>query len=156
MIRVVTKNAQGNSVPNVPFILRREGSKNRQNAEMINKSITVINAAGASARMNSSSSLLYGVTGADGTTSFTVKQDDSMGTGNQYVRPVVSADDRIQQITGHVYRHNQPGYATGKVTGGICLKRLLPGRELPLSGHCLLPSIQRDSQPWLIMNHGFL
>ncbi|TLL90642.1 hypothetical protein FDZ57_14655, partial [Staphylococcus aureus] len=54
-------------------------SKNRQNAEMINKSITVINAAGASARMNSSSSLLYGVTGADGTTSFTVKQDDSMG-----------------------------------------------------------------------------
>lgn len=79
VIRVVTKNAQGNSVPNVPFILRREGSKNRQNAEMINKSITVINAAGASARMNSSSSLLYGVTGADGTTSFTVKQDDSMG-----------------------------------------------------------------------------
>ncbi|MCV5665399.1 hypothetical protein OFN50_40875, partial [Escherichia coli] len=60
VIRVVTKDAQGNTVPNVPFILKREGSTNRQNVTMINKSITVINAAGTSTNVLSSSTLLYG------------------------------------------------------------------------------------------------
>ncbi|HIA3647162.1 TPA: adhesion domain-containing protein [Escherichia coli] len=79
VIRVVTKDAQGNVVPNVPFILKREGSTNRQNTLMVNRTITVINAAGTSARMDSPSILLYAVTGADGTATFTVKQDDSIG-----------------------------------------------------------------------------
>ena len=83
--------------------------------------------------MNSSSPA-FGVTGADGLPPFTVNKM-ILWPVNQYVRPVVSADDRIQQITGHVYRHNQPGYATGKLLGhmletfttrsGIALRPLL-------------------------------
>ena len=38
VIRVVTKMRREIVVPNVPFILKREGSKNRQNAEMIERS----------------------------------------------------------------------------------------------------------------------
>ncbi|EFB1950665.1 RatA-like protein [Escherichia coli] len=79
VIRVVTKDAQGNVVPNVPFILKREGSTNRQNVQLSNRTITVINAAGTSARVDTPSISLYAVTGADGTATFTVKQDDSIG-----------------------------------------------------------------------------
>ncbi|MCQ8801287.1 hypothetical protein NQU34_24490, partial [Escherichia coli] len=45
---------------------------------IINMWFRVFKAAGGCGRMNSYSSLLYGVTGADGTTYFTVKKDDSM------------------------------------------------------------------------------
>lgn len=157
MIRVVTKNAQGNSVPNVPFILRREGSKNRQNAEMINKSITVINAAGASARMNSSSSLLYGVTGADGTTSFTVKQDDSMGlVTNMYAQlyqltiesnklPVMftvitSPDTPLASYWGHMPE-------TFTTRSGIAFKRPLLTAEHPAG-----QSTMANNESWLSLN----
>lgn len=157
VIRVVTKNAQGNSVPNVPFILRREGSKNRQNAEMINKSITVINAAGASARMNSSSSLLYGVTGADGTTSFTVKQDDSMGlVTNMYAQlyqltiesnklPVMftvitSPDTPLASYWGHMPE-------TFTTRSGIAFKRPLLTAEHPAG-----QSTMANNESWLSLN----
>lgn len=157
VIRVVTKNAQGNSVPNVPFILRREGSKNRQNAEMINKSITVINAAGASARMNSSSSLLYGVTGADGTTSFTVKQDDSMGlVTNMYAQlyqltiesnklPVMftvitSPDTPLASYWGHMSE-------TFTTRSGIAFKRPLLTAEHPAG-----QSTMANNESWLSLN----
>ncbi|HBA8824486.1 TPA: RatA-like protein [Escherichia coli] len=153
VIRVVTKNAQGNSVPNVPFILRREGSKNRQNAEMINKSITVINAAGASARMNSSSSLLYGVSGADGTTSFTVKQDDSMGlVTNMYAQlyqptiesnklPVMftvitSPDTPLASYWGHM-----PDTFTSRA--GVTFKRPLLAAEATLGS-----SVSNNNESW--------
>ncbi len=157
VIRVVTKNAQGNGVPNVPFILRREGSKNRQNAEMINKSITVINAAGASARMNSSSSLLYGVTGADGTTSFTVKQDDSMGlVTNMYAQlyqltiesnklPVMftvitSPDTPLASYWGHMPE-------TFTTRSGIAFKRPLLTAEHPAG-----QSTMANNESWLSLN----
>ncbi|HEG0624976.1 TPA: RatA-like protein [Escherichia coli] len=157
VIRVVTKNAQGNSVPNVPFILRREGSKNRQYAEMINKSITVINAAGASARMNSSSSLLYGVTGADGTTSFTVKQDDSMGlVTNMYAQlyqptiesnklPVMftvitSPDTPLASYWGHMPE-------TFTTRSGIAFKRPLLTAEHPAGQSTLA-----NNESWLSLN----
>nr|HEK5738209.1 RatA-like protein [Escherichia coli] len=92
VIRVVTKDAQGNVVPNVPFILKREGSTNRQNTLMVNSTITVINAAGTSARMDSLSISLYAVTGADGTATFTLKQDDSIGlVTNMYAQAYQSS-----------------------------------------------------------------
>lgn len=157
VIRVVTKDAQGNSVPNVPFILRREGSKNRQNAEMINKSITVINAAGASSRMDSSSSLLYGVTGADGTTSFTVKQDDSMGLlTNMYAQlyqptiesnklPVMftvitSPDTPLASYWGHMPE-------TFTTRSGITFKRPLLAAEHPAGQSTLA-----NNESWLSLN----
>lgn len=79
VIRVVTKDAQGNAAANIPLILKRENSTNRQNVTESNKPITVINMAGVSASMNDSASLLYGITGTDGSLTFTVKQDNSPG-----------------------------------------------------------------------------
>uniref|UniRef100_UPI00147047BC Immunoglobulin-like domain BIg-containing protein n=1 Tax=Escherichia coli TaxID=562 RepID=UPI00147047BC len=49
------------------------------NVQLSNRTITVINAAGTSARVDTPSISLYAVTGADGTATFTVKQDDSIG-----------------------------------------------------------------------------
>ncbi|EFH2140025.1 RatA-like protein [Escherichia coli] len=157
VIRVVTKNAQGNSVPNVPFILRREGSKNRQYAEMINKSITVINAAGASARMNSSSSLLYGVTGADGTTSFTVKQDDSMGlVTNMYAQlyqPTIESNKLPVMFTvitspdtplASYWEHMPETFTT---RSGIAFKRPLLTAEHPAGQSTLA-----NNESWLSLN----
>lgn len=120
MIRVVTKDAQGNVVPNVPFILKREGSTNRQNVQLSNRTITVINAAGTSARVDTPSISLYAVTGADGTATFTVKQDDSIGTvTNVYAQAyqsslesnklpvmftVITSPDTPRQVTGGIWR----------------------------------------------------
>ncbi|GAB0556687.1 hypothetical protein MC04F13_35270 [Escherichia coli] len=157
VIRVVTKDAQGNTVPNVPFILKREGSTNRQNVTMINKSITVINAAGTSTNVLSSSTLLYGVTGADGTTTFTVKQDDSMGLmTNMYAQlyqstiesnklPVMftvitSPDTPLANYWGHMSE-------TFTTRSGVVFKRPMLSAEHPAG-----QSTVDNNESWLSLN----
>ncbi|HCD1805883.1 TPA: RatA-like protein [Escherichia coli] len=157
VIRVVTKDAQGNTVPNVPFILKREGSTNRQNTTMINKPLTVINAAGTSTKMDSSSTLLYGVTGADGTTTFTVKQDDSMGLmTNMYAQlyqstiesnklPVMftvitSPDTPLANYWGHMSE-------TFTTRSGVVFKRPMLSAEHPAG-----QSTVDNNESWLSLN----
>ncbi len=122
MIRVVTKDAQGNVVPNVPFILKREGSTNRQNVQLSNRTITVINAAGTSARVDTPSISLYAVTGADGTATFTVKQDDSIGlVTNVYAQAYQSSleSNKLPVMFTVITSPDTPGKLLGAYGGNV-------------------------------------
>ncbi|HAZ3245908.1 TPA: RatA-like protein, partial [Escherichia coli] len=76
-IRISTKDAQGNLVGNTPFALKHANSINRQNVTSSQK-VSVTTAAGATVD-TSATTILYGVTGPDGTTTMTLRQDASTG-----------------------------------------------------------------------------
>lgn len=81
-MRVITKDAQGNLVGNTAFILTRANSVSRANssATMSVGALTVTDAWGNTRNnFQSTSETIYGVTGADGSTTFTLKQDNSTG-----------------------------------------------------------------------------
>lgn len=82
VVRVTTKDAQGNLVGNTAFILTRANSVSRANASatMSVGSLTVTDAWGNTRNnFQSTSETIYGVTGADGATTLTLKQDNSTG-----------------------------------------------------------------------------
>ena len=82
VVRVTTKDAQGNLVGNTAFILTRANSVSRANASatMSVGSLTVTDAWGNTRNnFQSTSETIYGVTGADGSTTLTLKQDNSTG-----------------------------------------------------------------------------
>ncbi|HAN8226232.1 TPA: RatA-like protein, partial [Escherichia coli] len=82
VVRVITKDAQGNLVGNTAFILTRANSVSRANssATMSVGALTVTDAWGNTRNnFQSTSETIYGVTGADGSTTFTLKQDNSTG-----------------------------------------------------------------------------
>lgn len=76
-IRISTKDAQGNLIGNTPFALKHANSINRQNVTSSQK-VSVTTAAGATVD-TSATTILYGVTGPDGTTTMTLRQDASTG-----------------------------------------------------------------------------
>lgn len=76
-IRISTKDAQGNFVGNTPFALKHANSINRQNVSSSQK-VSVTTAAGTTVD-TSATTTLYGVTGPDGTTTMTLRQDASTG-----------------------------------------------------------------------------
>lgn len=76
-IRISTKDAQGNFVGNTPFALKHANSINRQNVSSSQK-VSVTTAAGTTVD-TSAATTLYGVTGPDGTTTMTLRQDASTG-----------------------------------------------------------------------------
>ncbi|WP_149534934.1 adhesion domain-containing protein [Escherichia albertii] len=76
-IRISTKDAQGNFVGNTPFALKHANSINRQNVSSSQKA-SVTTAAGTTVD-TSATTTLYGVTGPDGTTTMTLRQDASTG-----------------------------------------------------------------------------
>ncbi|WP_137647650.1 adhesion domain-containing protein [Escherichia albertii] len=78
VIRISTKDAQGNLVGNTPFVLKHGNPVNRQNAAISSQKVSVTTAAGATVD-TSASTTLYGVTGPDGTTTMTLRQDASSG-----------------------------------------------------------------------------
>ncbi|HCP0517483.1 adhesion domain-containing protein [Escherichia coli] len=78
VIRVTTKDAQGNPVGNTPFTLKRSSSFNRQNALVTMQTVSVTPAAASTVDTNASATV-YGVTGPDGTTTMTLRQDASTG-----------------------------------------------------------------------------
>ncbi|NUC24470.1 RatA-like protein, partial [Escherichia coli] len=82
VVRVTTKDTQGNLVGNTAFILTRANSVSRANASATASvgALTVTDAWGNTRNnFQSTSETIYGVTGADGSTTFTLKQDNSTG-----------------------------------------------------------------------------
>ncbi|MCZ9275019.1 DUF823 domain-containing adhesin [Escherichia albertii] len=82
VVRVTTKDAQGNLMGNAAFILTRANSVSRANASATASvgALTVTDAWGNTRNnFQSTSETIYGVTGADGSTTFTLKQDNSTG-----------------------------------------------------------------------------
>ncbi|QLN20085.1 RatA-like protein [Escherichia coli] len=81
-IRVTTKDAQGNPVGNTAFTITRPVSVNRQNAvsgDNQQRMLQVDDAWGHSGFYLDYSTTLYGVTGVDGSTTFSVGQNASIG-----------------------------------------------------------------------------
>lgn len=76
-IRISTKDAQGNFVGNTPFALKHANSINRQNVSSSQK-VSVTTEVGTTVD-TSATTTLYGVTGPDGTTTMTLRQDASTG-----------------------------------------------------------------------------
>ncbi|MHA6382938.1 adhesion domain-containing protein, partial [Escherichia coli] len=82
VLRVTTKDAQGKPVGNTAFTLKRNTSVNRANVSTTTSiaSLAVTDAWGNTQNDFLSTTLvIYGVTGADGTTTFTLKQDQTTG-----------------------------------------------------------------------------
>ncbi|MDB6984375.1 DUF823 domain-containing adhesin, partial [Escherichia coli] len=82
VLRVTTKDAQGNPVGNTAFTLKRNTSVNRANVSTTTSiaSLAVTDAWGNTQDDFLSTTLvIYGVTGADGITTFTLKQDQTTG-----------------------------------------------------------------------------
>ena len=77
-IRILTKDAQGNLVGNTPFALKHANPVNRQNVASTSQKVSVTTAAGTTVD-TTASTILYGVTGPDGTTTMTLRQDASTG-----------------------------------------------------------------------------
>lgn len=79
---MTTKDAQGNPVGNTAFTLKRNTSVNRANVSTTTSiaSLAVTDAWGNTQDDFLSTTLvIYGVTGADGITTFTLKQDQTTG-----------------------------------------------------------------------------
>ncbi|EMX1424713.1 RatA-like protein [Escherichia coli] len=77
-IRISTKDAQGNLVGNTPFALKHANPVNRQNVASTSQKVSVTTASGTTVD-TTASTILYGVTGPDGTTTMTLRQDASTG-----------------------------------------------------------------------------
>ena len=77
-IRISTKDAQGNLVGNTPFALKHANPVNRQNVASTSQKVSVTTASGTTVD-TTASTILYGVTGPDGTTTITLRQDASTG-----------------------------------------------------------------------------
>lgn len=114
-IRISTKDAQGNFVGNTPFALKHANSINRQNVSSSQK-VSVTTAAGTTVD-TSATTTLYGVTGPDGTTTMTLRQDASTGLRTDFYALLNDTGVSSDTFAGDLYRHHQPGYTAGGQLG---------------------------------------
>lgn len=115
VIRVTTKDAQGNPVGNTPFTLKRSSSFNRQNALVTMQTVSVTPAAASTVDTNASATV-YGVTGPDGTTTITLRQDASTGLKTDFY--ALLNDKRVvEHLASDLHRRHQPGHTAGGLLG---------------------------------------
>ncbi|HBU8947829.1 TPA: RatA-like protein [Escherichia coli] len=160
VLRVTTKDAQGNPVGNTAFTLKRNTSVNRANVSTTTSiaSLAVTDAWGNTQDDFLSTTLvIYGVTGADGITTFTLKQDQTTGlkteltaaldssSSTKSTLPVVftvltSPDTPLASYWGHMSE-------TFTTRSGIAFKRPLLTAEHPAG-----QSTMANNESWLSLN----
>ncbi|HFS2349927.1 TPA: DUF823 domain-containing adhesin [Escherichia coli] len=160
VLRVTTKDAQGNPVGNTAFTLKRNTSVNRANVSTTTSiaSLAVTDAWGNTQDDFLSTTLvIYGVTGADGITTFTLKQDQTTGlkteltaaldssSSTKSTLPVVftvltSPDTPLASYWGHMPE-------TFTTRSGIAFKRPLLTAEHPAG-----QSTMANNESWLSLN----
>ncbi|HAK9519253.1 DUF823 domain-containing adhesin [Escherichia coli] len=160
VLRVTTKDAQGKPVGNTAFTLKRNTSVNRANVSTTTSiaSLAVTDAWGNTQNDFLSTTLvIYGVTGADGTTTFTLKQDQTTGlkteltaaldssSSTKSTLPVVftvltSPDSPKAKFWGHMPE-------TFTTRSGIAFKRPLLTAEHPAG-----QSTMANNESWLSLN----
>ncbi|HGT3735261.1 TPA: DUF823 domain-containing adhesin [Escherichia coli] len=160
VLRVTTKDAQGKPVGNTAFTLKRNTSVNRANVSTTTSiaSLAVTDAWGNTQNDFLSTTLvIYGVTGADGTTTFTLKQDQTTGlkteltaaldssSSTKSTLPVVftvltSPDTPLASYWGHMPE-------TFTTRSGIAFKRPLLTAEHPAG-----QSTMANNESWLSLN----
>lgn len=160
VLRVTTKDAQGKPVGNTAFTLKRNTSVNRANVSTTTSiaSLAVTDAWGNTQNDFLSTTLvIYGVTGADGTTTFTLKQDQTTGlkteltaaldssSSTKSTLPVVftvltSPDSPLASYWGHMPE-------TFTTRSGIAFKRPLLTAEHPAG-----QSTMANNESWLSLN----
>lgn len=160
VLRVTTKDAQGNPVGNTAFTLKRNTSVNRANVSTTTSiaSLAVTDAWGNTQDDFLSTTLvIYGVTGADGITTFTLKQDQTTGlkteltaaldssSSTKSTLPVVftvltSPDSPKAKFWGHMSE-------TFTTRSGIAFKRPLLTAEHPAG-----QSTMANNESWLSLN----
>ncbi|EII6363096.1 RatA-like protein [Escherichia coli] len=160
VLRVTTKDAQGNPVGNTAFTLKRNTSVNRANVSTTTSiaSLAVTDAWGNTQDDFLSTTLvIYGVTGADGITTFTLKQDQTTGlkteltaaldssSSTKSTLPVVftvltSPDSPKAKFWGHMPE-------TFTTRSGIAFKRPLLTAEHPAG-----QSTMANNESWLSLN----
>ena len=157
---MTTKDAQGKPVGNTAFTLKRNTSVNRANVSTTTSiaSLAVTDAWGNTQNDFLSTTLvIYGVTGADGTTTFTLKQDQTTGlkteltaaldssSSTKSTLPVVftvltSPDSPKAKFWGHMPE-------TFTTRSGIAFKRPLLTAEHPAG-----QSTMANNESWLSLN----
>ena len=113
VVRVTTKDSQGNPVGNTAFTLKRNLSVNRANASTtVTAGALIVTDAWGNTQSNFSSTtaLIYGVTGADGTTTLALKQDNTTGLKTE-LTAMLDTDNNVKiNASGGLYGDNQPRY----------------------------------------------
>ncbi len=131
-IRISTKDAQENLVGNTPFALKHANSINRQNVTSSQK-VSVTTAAGATVD-TSATTILYGVTGPDGTTTMTLRQDASTGLRTDFY--ALLNDTGVSSDTLSVNPHRPPParIRRWRPIGAIWRKPLPAAKASPSNG----------------------
>lgn len=105
MVRVTTKDSQGNPVGNTAFTLKRNLSVNRANASTtVTAGALIVTDAWGNTQSNFSSTtaLIYGVTGADGTTTLALKQDNTTGLKTE-LTAMLDTDNNVKSMLPVVF-----------------------------------------------------
>lgn len=149
MVRVTTKDAQGNLVGNTAFILTRANSVSRANASatMSVGSLTVTDAWGNTRNnFQSTSETIYGVTGADGSTTLTLKQDNSTGLRTDLTAKLDTSSSVKATLPVVFTVVTSPDSPKANFWGHI-LKRWRPPMVQSINAHCCwqsLPTLAGD------------
>lgn len=138
VLRVTTKDAQGKPVGNTAFTLKRNTSVNRANVSTTTSiaSLAVTDAWGNTQNDFLSTTLvIYGVTGADGTTTFTLKQDQTTGLKTELTAALDSSSSTKSTLP--LSLRCLPARIRQKPnSGGIWLKRRQAMTVLFIEGLC--------------------
>ncbi|HCO6020544.1 TPA: RatA-like protein [Escherichia coli] len=105
VVRVTTKDSQGNPVGNTAFTLKRNLSVNRANASTtVTAGALIVTDAWGNTQSNFSSitALIYGVTGADGTTTLALKQDNTTGLKTE-LTAMLDTDNNVKSMLPVVF-----------------------------------------------------
>lgn len=105
VVRVTTKDSQGNPVGNTAFTLKRNLSVNRANASTtVTAGALIVTDAWGNTQSNFSSTtaLIYGVTGADGTTTLALKQDNTTGLKTE-LTAMLDTDNNVKSMLPVVF-----------------------------------------------------
>lgn len=155
-LKITTKDAAGTPVPSTPVVISRGDDYNRQNARLSTPSPMVINGQ----TLSSTSSVLNGVTGADGTLMLTVTRENTAGTKAAIVAKLfantsvtASMDTIFTVVTSPdsakaVYWGHMPETLTA--TDGTVFKRPLLLDELSQKSGIL--SNLENNETWALFN----
>ncbi len=163
MVRVTTKDSQGNPVGNTAFTLKRNLSVNRANASttVTAGALIVTDARGnTQSNFSSTTALIYGVTGADGTTTLALKQDNTTGLKTE-LTAMLDADNNVKSMLPVVFTvitsPDAPkakfwGHMAETMTGadGLIYKRPLLQDELSVTTS--RSSFQEDGESWSLFS----
>lgn len=139
VLRVTTKDAQGKPVGNTAFTLKRNTSVNRANVSTTTSiaSLAVTDAWGNTQNDFLSTTLvIYGVTGADGTTTFTLKQDQTTGLKTELTAALDSSSSTKSTLPVVFTVLTSPDSPKKPNSGGIWLKRRQAMTVLFIEGLC--------------------